>query len=56
LPLSSPTEEKLNIFCKEIQQLDNSIRFIAIANNLGTLIDILDIAITIFSNMNNNDE
>jgi hypothetical protein len=39
LPLSSPsTEEKLNIFCKEIQQLDNSIRFVGIANNLGTLI------------------
>ena len=39
MPLSSPsTEEKLNIFCKEIQQLDNSIRFIGIANNLGTLI------------------
>jgi len=39
LPLSSPsTEEKLNIFCKEIQQLDNSIRFIGIANNHGTLI------------------
>jgi hypothetical protein len=37
--LSSPsTEEKLNIFCKEIQQLDNSIRFLGIANNLGTLI------------------
>ena len=38
MPLSSSTEEKLNIFCKEIQQLDNSIRFIGIANNLGTLI------------------
>ena len=39
MPLSSPsTEEKLNIFCKEIQQLDNSIRFVGIANNLGTLI------------------
>jgi CheY-like chemotaxis protein len=37
--LSSPsTEEKLNIFCKEIQQLDNSIRFVGIANNLGSLI------------------
>ena len=32
------TEEKLNIFCKEIQQLDNSIRFVGIANNLGSLI------------------
>ena len=39
MPLSSPsTEEKLNIFCKEIQQLDSSIRFVGIANNLGTLI------------------
>ena len=39
MPLSTPsTEEKLNIFCKEIQQLDNSIRFVGIANNLGTLI------------------
>ena len=39
MPLSSPsTEEKLNIFCKEIQQLDNSIRFVGIANNLGSLI------------------
>jgi hypothetical protein len=39
LPLSSPsTEEKLNIFCKEIQQLDNSIRFVGIANNFGSLI------------------
>ena len=37
--MSSPsTEEKLNIFCKEIQQLDNSIRFVGIANNLGSLI------------------
>jgi hypothetical protein len=38
LPLSSSTEEKLNIFCKQIQQLDNSIRFVGIANNLGSLI------------------
>ena len=38
MPLSSPTEEKLNIFCKEIQQLDNSIRFVGIANNLGSRI------------------
>jgi len=38
LPLPSSTEEKLNIFCKQIQQLDNSIRFVGIANNLGTLI------------------
>jgi hypothetical protein len=39
LPLSSPsTAENLNGLCKEIQQLDNSIRFVGIANNLGTLI------------------
>src|SRR6188472_1538279 len=36
MPLS--TEENLNGLCKEIQQLDNSIRFVGIANNLGTLI------------------
>jgi hypothetical protein len=36
--LSSPTAENLNGLCKEIQQLDNSIRFVGIANNLGTLI------------------
>ena len=39
MPLSSPsTAENLNGLCKEIQQLDNSIRFVGIANNLGTLI------------------
>ena len=39
MPLSSPsTAENLNGLCKEIQQLDNSIRFAGIANNLGTLI------------------
>jgi hypothetical protein len=32
------TEEKLNGVCKEILQLDNSIRFIGIANNLGSLV------------------
>jgi len=37
--LSSPSNaENLNGLCKEIQQLDNSIRFVGIANNLGTLI------------------
>jgi len=36
MPLS--TEENLNGLCKEIQQLDNSIRFVGIANNLGSLI------------------
>ena len=35
---SSSTKENLNVLCKEIQQLDNSIRFVGIANNLGTLI------------------
>lgn len=32
------TKENLNVLCKEIQQLDNSIRFVGIANNLGSLI------------------
>jgi len=32
------TEENLNNMCKQIQQLDNSIRFVGIANNLGSLI------------------
>jgi hypothetical protein len=32
------TEENLRITCKQIQQLDNSIRFVGIANNLGSLI------------------
>jgi hypothetical protein len=35
---SSSTEENLNVLCKQIQQLDNSIRFVGIANNLGSLI------------------
>jgi hypothetical protein len=34
----SSTEGNLNVLCKEIQQLDNSIRFEGIANNLGSLI------------------
>jgi hypothetical protein len=34
---SSSTKENLNVLCKEIQQLDNSIRFVGIANNLGSL-------------------
>ncbi|MDQ3902415.1 MAG: hypothetical protein M3247_01995, partial [Thermoproteota archaeon] len=32
------TEENLDSICKEILQLDNSIRFVGIANNLGSLI------------------
>src|ERR671933_812722 len=32
------TEENLDSICKEILQLDNSIRFIGIANNLGSLV------------------
>ena len=35
---SSREEEHLNGLCKEIVQLDNSIRFIGIANNLGSLV------------------
>src|ERR671929_1736661 len=31
-------EENLDSICKEILQLDNSIRFIGIANNLGSLV------------------
>ena len=31
-------EENLSHICKQIQQLDNSIRFVGIANNLGRLI------------------
>ncbi len=31
-------EENLSVICKQIQQLDNSIRFVSIANNLGSLI------------------
>jgi tRNA 2-selenouridine synthase SelU len=34
-----PSNEKnLSVICKQIQQLDNSIRFVGIANNLGSLI------------------
>jgi hypothetical protein len=36
--MASSTEEDLNVLCKKILQLDNSIRFIGIANNLGSLI------------------
>jgi hypothetical protein len=36
--MPSSTEENLNGMCKGIQQLDNSIRFIGIANNLGSLV------------------
>jgi hypothetical protein len=32
------TEGNLSVICKQIQQLDNSIRFVGIANNLGSLI------------------
>jgi hypothetical protein len=35
---SSSAKENLNVLCKQIQQLDNSIRFIGIANSLGSLI------------------
>jgi hypothetical protein len=38
LPSPSSTKENLNVLCKQIQQLDNSIRFVGIANNLGSLI------------------
>lgn len=38
MPPSSLTEENLNNLCKEILQLDNSIRFAGIANNLGSLV------------------
>lgn len=38
MPSSSSTEENLKVLCKQIQQLDNSIRFVGIANNLGSLI------------------
>jgi hypothetical protein len=31
-------EENLDSICKQIQQLDNSIRFVGIANNLGSLV------------------
>jgi hypothetical protein len=36
--MPSSTEENLNGLCKEILQLDNCIRFIGIANNLGSLV------------------
>lgn len=36
--MPSSTEENLDSLCKEILQLDNSIRFIGIANNLGSLL------------------
>ena len=32
-----PTQEDLNVMCRDIQLLDNSIRFVGIANNLGSL-------------------
>jgi hypothetical protein len=35
--MPSSNEENLDSLCKEILQLDNSIRFIGIANNLGSL-------------------
>jgi hypothetical protein len=31
-------KQNLSVICKQIQQLDNSIRFVGIANNLGNLI------------------
>jgi hypothetical protein len=36
--MPSLDEENLNGLCREIQQLDNSIRFIGIANNLSSLV------------------
>src|SRR5919199_2129570 len=36
--MASSTEEELDSLCKEILQLDNSIRFVGIANNLGRLV------------------
>ena len=36
--MSSSIEENLNNLCIVIQQLDNSIRFVGIANNLGSLV------------------
>jgi hypothetical protein len=36
--MPSLTEEDLNGLCKDILQIDNSIRFIGIANNLGSLV------------------
>ena len=36
--MPSLDEESLNGLCKEIQQLDRLIRFVGIANNLGSLV------------------
>ena len=36
--MPSSIEENLNNLCRETQQLDNSIRFVGIANNLGSLV------------------
>jgi hypothetical protein len=36
------TEDDLLALCKEIQQLDNSIRFIGVVNNMGSLIATAD--------------
>src|SRR5919202_3871901 len=36
--MSSSIEENLDSLCKELLQLDNSIRFAGIANNLGSLV------------------
>jgi hypothetical protein len=36
--MPSSIESNLNIICKEIQQLNNSIRFAGIVNNLDSLI------------------
>ena len=36
--MPSSTEEDLHGLCKEILQLDTSIRFAGIANNLGSLV------------------
>jgi hypothetical protein len=36
----SSTEENLRVVCKQIQRLDSSIRFVGIANNLGSLVAI----------------
>jgi hypothetical protein len=38
--MPSLAEANLDSICKEILELDNSIRFAAIANNLGSLIAI----------------
>jgi hypothetical protein len=36
--MASSTEDNIGSLCKEIQKLDNSIRFAGIANNLGSLV------------------